>query len=57
MELKLNFNMDNAEFEENPEFEAREILKQIGRQLIHGLTFAKIKDYNGNTIGQWEVIV
>ena len=60
MEFKLQFNMDNAAFQEEfQDFNASEvarILSDIRYEIREGLINAAISDLNGNTIGQWSII-
>lgn len=56
MDFKLKFNMDNEAFDIKPEDEAREMLLDISGRLSDGWTYGKCIDYNGNVIGQWEII-
>ena len=57
MDFTLNINMDNAAFDECPEIELARILQKITQEIITGLTYNnKIKDINGNTVGNFEII-
>lgn len=54
MNIRIEVNLDNSAFEEN-QLELSEI---IARQIPHSLKpgdDGKLKDSNGNTVGQWEV--
>lgn len=55
MEFKLQFNMDNAAFEVNPESEIETVLHNIEMEIRIGNTMGNITDYNGNPIGKWEI--
>jgi hypothetical protein len=54
MEFKLNFKMDNAAFEDNPE-EVQTILKNIGFDISKGYGQGMLRDSNGNMIGEWKI--
>jgi hypothetical protein len=54
MKILIECNLDNAAFQDN-QLELSEI---IARQIPHNLKpgdDGKLKDSNGNTVGQWEV--
>lgn len=54
MKILIECSLDNAAFEDN-QLELSEI---IARQIPHNLKpgdDGKLKDSNGNTVGQWEV--
>jgi hypothetical protein len=54
MKILIECNLDNAAFQDN-QLELSEI---IARQIPHNLEpgdDGKLKDSNGNTVGQWEV--
>ena len=53
MDFKIKFNMDNAMFDEQPESEIARILKSISSQVKNGITYGKIVDLNGNSVGSW----
>lgn len=55
MEFKVNFNMDNDVFNENPEKECARILNELAKQVKAGRTYGRIIDLNGNPIGNWEI--
>ena len=55
MEFRLNFNMDNAAFDDAPEKECADILRWIGTKVRQGKTSAAILDANGLKIGAWEI--
>lgn len=57
MYFKLGFSMDNDDFSEFPEIETSMLLKAIAQQIEDGMTFDRIQDTNGNTIGKWEIEV
>ena len=56
MKFELSFNMDNAAFDEYPEKEVDRILMVISRCVTIGYTYGNIRDFNGNTIGTWNII-
>lgn len=53
--LKLQFDIDNAAFDEDTEREAAAVLQHVVDALINGECSGKIRDKNGNTIGEWEI--
>lgn len=56
MHLKLDFNMDNAWFEENDAHAAAgETLADVARLVSRGVTAGVIKDGNGNSIGTFAI--
>ena len=55
MKFKLEFNMDNASFDDDPENEILNTLVDVGKYVLRGLTSRTIQDLNGNTIGNWEI--
>lgn len=57
MKLSISFKMDNASFDNHPEFEASRVLLTVGQKILHGETVGKIRDTNGNYIGDFEIEV
>jgi len=56
MKLRIEFDTDNAAFEENGfYYEVDGVLDRIRRQLRDGYDQAYAKDTNGNTIGHWSL--
>jgi len=55
MEFKLQFNMDNAAFEEDDAGEVGKILEKVADDFISGLVSGGVRDSNGNTVGTWEI--
>jgi len=55
MKFKLEFTMDNAAFTQYPEGEAARILNEVSIMVIKGDVYGVIKDYNGSTIGKWDI--
>lgn len=57
MKFSLEINMDNDAFQDshNGTNELVRVLEQISHQVFIGSTGAKIRDSNGNSIGQWEI--
>lgn len=56
MKFKLEFDMDNAAFDDRPELESQRILYIVAREINAGFVERKILDINGNTVGSWEII-
>lgn len=56
MKFKLEFNMDNAAFQDgNREFEIGRLLDQIKEKVNQG-SEGLIYDLNGNRVGSWGII-
>lgn len=55
--LKIEFETDNAAFDDAPATETARILRQIARDIEQGYNLggAAIYDTNGNRIGQWSL--
>lgn len=53
MNITINVNLDNAAFKDNPN-ELAQITSQIPHDIKPG-DDGKLKDSNGNTVGNWEV--
>ena len=53
--MKVQFNTDNAAFEENAQEEISRILCKIARQVETGSEAGAVIDYNGNKIGRWDI--
>lgn len=55
MKIKIEINMDNAAFEDNPN-ELTEILANIGNRVgWHNLKEGTVRDSNGNVVGTYKV--
>jgi hypothetical protein len=50
--FQIDFKVDNAAFEDNPE-EVQDILMKIVKKLRHGESGGRVIDSNGNTVGEW----
>jgi hypothetical protein len=55
MKCKIEFDMDNAAFDDYPASEAGQILYKIAGKMAVGETDGPVTDINGNIIGQWAV--
>ena len=53
--MKIQFDTDNAAFEEYGDAEVRRILEEIADKVEHGYDHGSIMDINGNKIGSWEL--
>lgn len=53
MKIEIEIDLDNASFQDNPG-ELAQILDRIPNNIRPG-DDGKLKDSNGNTVGQWEV--
>jgi len=52
----LKFSTDNDAFQGyNKEYEITRILTEITEKVQNGYTEGKIRDINGNTIGEWSM--
>ena len=56
MRFTCEIDMDNAAFDDTPATELARILEAIAeRARDDGQTEDRVHDYNGNTVGQWEI--
>lgn len=55
MQLNITINLDNAAFEEYKASEIRLCLLQVIHKIYDGNNESKLKDSNGNTIGQFSI--
>ena len=55
MKIKIEFNMDNAAFELECNFEMTRILETIKVQIHKGYAKGNCVDVNGNRVGQWGI--
>lgn len=54
--FKLSFKTGNDAFQDgNKEYEVSRILKELAEKVENGSDGGKIKDINGNTIGEWDL--
>ena len=53
--FKLEFDTDNAAFEDGREAECARILRRIAERLEAGATYGRAMDANGNKCGEWEL--
>ena len=53
--FKMEFKTGNAAFEDYAEQEISRILKEIADKVENGSTGGKVRDINGNTIGEWDL--
>jgi len=56
MEFKLNFEMNNEMFDEDPEGKVATMLRSVGKRVCDGQTEGSVVDWNGNKIGDFEII-
>lgn len=54
MQFKLEINLDNAAYD-NVGWELGENLEAIISRIGQGSTSGKVRDSNGNTVGQWGI--
>lgn len=54
MELLISINMDNAAFEENMD-ELAQMLLRVDRRIKSAYTEGRLRDSNGNTVGDWRI--
>ena len=53
----ITINTDNAAFDDaNVEEEIARILDRVKGDLLGGMYGSNIRDFNGNTIGEWELV-
>jgi hypothetical protein len=58
MKLTLTMEMDNAAFGDHDYERGDEVgrlLGKVGEKISDGYTEGGLMDYNGNTVGHWEV--
>ena len=55
MKFTLNFNMDNAVFDDWNRPEVKRILNRTAERVNDGETEGIVRDINGNTIGQFNI--
>ena len=53
--MNIKFNTSGQAFEDYGDMEVERILENIIKKVKSGYTEGKILDYNGNTIGKWEL--
>lgn len=51
--MRIEFDTDNAAFEDDFSLQVHEILDEISQQVVGGWRSGTIKDWNGATVGQW----
>lgn len=54
MDFTLKLNCDNAAFDEQPEETVADLLRQVAGRVAWGEPAGKIRDINGNTVGEFE---
>lgn len=55
MHAKINIQMDNAAFADEPAVELARILRNLAQSVEDGRTECPAHDYNGNTVGRFEI--
>ena len=53
--MNIKFNTSGQAFEDYGNEEVKRILEEIIVKVKNGRTEGKILDYNGNSIGEWEL--
>ena len=53
--IEIEYNIDNAAFNETPLPETRRIFADICDMIANGHGEGRIKDINGNTVGSWKI--
>ncbi len=56
MHFEMKIDMDDAAFDDFPEFELYRILQVVEKKLIDGSTFGSVFDANGNKAGEWMIV-
>ena len=54
MKLEISVEMDNAAFTENDD-ELAQLLLRVDRRIKGGYTEGRLRDTNGNTVGEWRL--
>ena len=55
MRFVLEFDMNNAAFEDDPTGEVLRVLSVVEDQIEAGYGYGPLRDVNGNTIGDWKI--
>lgn len=55
MAFKLEFSTSNAAFEDNLEMESHYIVLGVAEAIREGRRSGKVRDTNGNTVGEWSL--
>jgi hypothetical protein len=53
MAMRIEFDTDNAAFEDNPIGEIKAILARVAQLVANGVDEAPVYDTNGNRVGFW----
>jgi len=53
--MKIEFDTDNAAFEEDLAGEVDRILRHVAHEVRVGLTTGHVRDVNGNRVGEWSL--
>ncbi|MCP4597020.1 hypothetical protein [Neptuniibacter sp.] len=56
MNFLVEFNIDNDAFKISPEEETAKLLRLVGERVLQGEVVGRIRDTNGNTVGEFEFI-
>lgn len=54
-EFRVLINIDNAAFEDGRDAELARILREVADKLDDGVSAGNVRDYNGNTVGDFGV--
>lgn len=57
MHFEMKINMENSAFEERPEAELMRILDVVAARILKGVTVGSCMDSNGNSVGEFEIVV
>lgn len=56
MKIMIEFDTDNAAFENDRDTECARILRLVADRIANGETSGRLRDINGNDIGTWEAV-
>lgn len=55
MKLKLHISTENDAFTESPEIELARILRHAADEIESGVTYLRLNDFNGNSVGEFRL--
>jgi hypothetical protein len=55
MSFTMQFDMDNAAFDDDPATEAARIIEEVASLIKEGAESGECRDINGNFIGNWRM--
>ncbi len=55
MKFTMEIDMDNDAFKNIPEMVLSDMLEKVGQRIERGAVVGKIQDFNGNTVGKFDI--